>query len=204
VLNSYGMDFGERTNAVLEGNPNYAFSDSSKSYPYMFKAHINKEHPVSAGFQGDFVVYYGHEIRLTPTEGVTQTPWLYTSEAGSLILYNAEEKDWDKTEEKGVYNVGVIAEKGETQIVWISSADAMSSTMNVYTSNGNFNLLISAFHDMTDMEDDSIAIDPVEIPTANLFVTVTWFAVLAPILVLGLPAVCVVVGVVIWSNRKKR
>ncbi len=204
VLKTYGLGPEDSVNVVLEGNANYAMSDSSATYPYFFRAHIASSHAATDDFDGEFLLYYPHSIKLTETEGVTLTPWLYTSAAGYLMTYDEETQNGVQSEEKAVYNVGVIAEKGDTRILWIASPFALTETYNSYSQNGNFTLALSALNWMTDMESDSIAISSRAIDVSHLSVSAAEFLIWTLLLALLIPIAVISIGAVKWYIRKKR
>ncbi len=205
VLSAYGLSFLGEVNTVLENNPNYALSDSTSSYPSLFKVHLRADHAFGEGLENSFIVYFPHAIKLTETEGVTLTSWLYTSAAGQLSVYNKTDKKWENREERAEYTVGAIAERGETQIVWIASPDAITSNVNAYsTDSANFELVRSVIDHLGGTANDSISIPSAQIPLARLAVTPNELMIWSIVLILVLPAAALTTGITVWSFRKKR
>ncbi|MBE6552887.1 MAG: hypothetical protein E7666_00935 [Ruminococcaceae bacterium] len=205
VLGTYGLGFMDEVNTVLENNPNYALSDSTSSYPSLFKVHLRADHPFGEGLENSFIVYFPHAITLTETEGVTLTSWLYTSAAGQLSVYNKTDKKWENSEKRAEYTVGAIAERGETQIVWISSPDALTANINAYTTgSANFALIKSVIDHLGNTANESISIPSAQIPPAKLAVTPNQLMIWSIVLVLVLPASALTVGIIVWSFRKKK
>ena len=194
VLSAYGLSFEESMQVVCDGNPSLHLSDYYGSYPERFYTQIQSEHAATGNFDESFVVYGAHAITTAEVEGVTVTPWLYTSQAGYL----------KGAEQKGAYIVGAIAEKGESAIVWISSYYALTQTYNGISSGGNFALVLSAFNELSGIGQDGITIASSAMDTATLAVTVTQFAVWAIVLVVLIPVGTAVAGTVVWYMRKKR
>ena len=209
VLSAYGMRFEESINVVSETNSKYAFSDSSSTYPYLFYSHV-AQHDATGAFDGSFVIGNAyspaqHNILIDQTlEGVTVTPWLYTSEAGCVQRYDEESKTFVTDEEKSVCNVGVIAEKGETSVIWISDPYALTNATNVYSDGGNFALVTSALNWMTGAEGDAIAIPSAAMDTSYLSVTVGAAAIWGIVLIFLLPLGVAVTGITVYYLRKKR
>jgi ABC-2 type transport system permease protein len=204
VLSSYGLSFEDSVGMIYEGNPNYYFSAGSTVAAYMYKAHIQSAHPATGDFTGAFVGAYAHAIKTADAKNVTVTPWLYTSEAAYLRVYDQTTKEWTSAEEKAAYTFGAIAEKGDTKILWISAPTALTEKCDAYAGGGNFELLHNALNAMSGIGADGITVASTAIENTALGVSVTQFAVWGIILVLLLPIAVAVVGVVIWYSRKKR
>lgn len=204
VLSAYGLGFEASMGYVCEGNPNYYFGSSSYTYNYIYKAHISSDPAATGDFGGEFVGVYAHAIATWDVENVTVTPWLYTSEAGYLQVYNETTQKWETSNEKAVYTFGAIAESGDTQIIWVSTPSSFTQTYNSYASGGNFELLISAFNSMSGIGNDGITVSSTAIESSYLSVSAVQFAVWGIVLVIVLPIAVAVVGVVIWYSRKKR
>lgn len=204
VLSAYGMSFEAEINTVYENHTSYAFSDSSQSYPYLFYSHI-AQHAATGAFDGNFVTYTPHNIVLdTACEGVTLTSWLYTSEAGCVHRYDEASQTLVADEEKAVCNVGVIAEKGESAVIWIADPIALSNTCNAYSEGGNFQLIASTLNWVTGAEGEAIVISPAVMNGSNLSLTVGSFIVWGLILIFFIPIGVIVAGIIVWYLRKKR
>lgn len=199
VLKPYGLGLPENAEVVCEGHTNYLLNASS---PLLFAAHMNANHRFSSELDGTFVVYGAHSITLTETEGVALTPWLTTSAVGYLMdPTTGKQIDAPKT----TYTVGAIAEKGETQIVWISSSASFHSQINTnYASNGNFDLFLQALNHLSGVASDSIAIPARVMESPALAASPVQLIVLGVILVLILPIATAAIGIGIWYVRKKR
>jgi len=207
VLDDYGLGFGTPSGSiVLENDVNYSLRDTQKVYPMFFMAHLQTAHPFSEGFGNEFLVYYPHAITLTEVEGVTLTPWLSTSKKmGQLTWYDETEKKQVYGDEKAEYTVGAIAEKGDTQIVWIASPDALTTQINVYSANSaNFNLARSMLERLGGTEDAALSIAPVVLPVPTLTVTANQFMIWSIVLVLVLPIAVFAIGLIVWFRRRHR
>lgn len=199
VLKPYGLGLPESTETVCEGHTNYLLNASS---PLLFAAHMNANHRFSAELDGTFVVYGAHSITLTETEGVTLTPWLTTSAVGYLVdPTTGKQTDASKT----TYTVGAIAEKGDTQIVWISSSASFLSQINTnYAANANFDLFLQALNHLSGVASNSIALSARSMESPALAASPVQLIVLGVILVLILPIATAAVGIGVWYVRKKR
>ena len=201
VLSVYGMSFDAKPNVLYEGNVDYYLSDSSYAYPYYILSHVAR-HEANGEFEGSFVAPYAHAIVLTETPGVTLTPWLYTSEKGYQVY--ADSANSSAQPEYGTQVFGALAEAGDTKILWLACAPAMTTEGNSMSSGGNFSLALSAIGWLSGSTGESIAIDSATIPAGSINVTVGQFALWAVILVLVLPAGTLTAGILIWYSRKRR
>lgn len=204
VLQPYGLSYHEDHGVLCDGNPTYYLSDSSASYEYLFRAHINSAHAATGIFDGEFIVATPHAIAVSEVTDGSVTPWLYTSGAGYLLAADSATGTSVQLGDKGEYTFGAIAEKGETTIVWITSPLATISAYDAYAEGGNHELLLSAFNQMTGIGHDGITIASRQIDTETLAVTATGFVVWGFILVILLPVATVVAGGLVWYQRKKR
>jgi len=205
VLEGYGMSFGSKQyDYVCDGNPNNYLSGTNESHA-LFYAQIQSNHPATGTFDDTFVVWQAHAIELTPREGVVQTPWLYTSEAGYLKKYDADNKVYLDGSEKSELVVGAIAQKGESAIVWLGSPLMLDSTYNnLSDNNGNFMLTISAMNHFTGTGNEGITIAPTAVNQPVLTVNATQFTVTAILLVIVLPLTVAITGIAVWGARKRR
>ena len=199
VLKGYGLGFTEKPNQIYEGNTNYLFNTSiSKS---IFFAHIDASHPIVSEHEGTVLVTTAHSIEFIGTEGVEHAKLLYTSTLG-YICDLSEKKA--QIGEKGEFVFGISAQKGNSEIIWISDSNLLSSQINTYSSNGNFDFALSALNHLSGVTSDSIAVEARVMETSTLSVSATQFIVLGVILVLILPITAAAIGIGIWYVRKKR
>lgn len=204
VLQAYGLSYHENHGVLADGNPAYQLGDSSGSSPYLFYAHIQSEHAFTGDFDKEFAVYVPHAIQTTELAGGSVTPWLYTSGAGYVQTVDGTTGTTEQVGDKGEYVFGAIAELGETRIVWLASPAAISAAYNAYAANGNFELILSAFNQMTGIGNDGITISSNAIDTSTLAVSPIAFVLWSLILVILLPVTVAVTGGIIWYKRKKQ
>ncbi len=134
LLAAYGLRMPDTAHTVCEGSLDYLNGTANDS----FYPHVFAEHPATPeNFSGISLLQYTHAIELVPTEGITLTEWLYTSDAG----YRTSEEG-NKLGESGRQLCGAIAERGESAIVWVSSAYALTDTIS--SEGGNSALFRSA------------------------------------------------------------
>ncbi len=195
VLAAYGLGFEDSMKPIGDNH------SANKIASGVFFADVASQHAATGDFDGSFVVSAAHAVTVTETENVTVTPWITTSDQGYLIdIENPNTVPAQKQE----YTLGVIAESGETQILWLASPLCFTGTYNTYSDNGNFTLALSAFNSMTGIANDGLIISGAAIDNAILTCSVGTFAVWALILVVLIPIGVAVLGTVIWYSRKKR
>ena len=200
VLNAYGMGFAKQQNVLCEGNSNYLYN---ASYPkYIFYAHIDPSHPITAAYDGTVLSYSAHSIEPLQADGVTWSKLLYTSALGYMI--DPSDKALTTIGEKGEFVFGASAQKGNTEIVWVGDPYLLRQEINTYSSNGNFDFALSALNHLSGVTSDSIAVEARVMETSTLSVSATQFIVLGVILVLILPIAAAAIGIGIWYVRKKR
>ncbi len=205
VLSTYGLSFGEAGQLVCEGNSSYAYS--KEGVRYLFYAHV-APHALGEGFKENFFVPLAHPINLSEREGVTVTPWLYTSDEGYLLDPKAEapSEDEESAEENApayaTYTVGAIAEAGETVILWFSSPDAIASTGDAFSNGGNLTLVKQALSRLTGHTSLSVPASPFDLQ--EITVPTDTLLLLSLLSVILLPAVTVAWGAIRCYLRKKR
>ncbi len=141
VLAEYGLSFYDEGNLVCEGKSAYMFTDGNgKQYPYYINAHVAPLEG-TAGLTDGFLALYAHAIKVTDTQGVTVTPWLYTSGEGYLVQKTGSasgETDEGSISENGEYVFGAVAQKGETTVVWLGAGYALTDAVNTNAEGGNY------------------------------------------------------------------
>ncbi len=190
VLATYGLGFEEKLNVVTEGHTSYQYQSSAE----IFYAHMGVETVEK------FVAVLPHAIKLTETENVTHTPWLWSSAAGRLLGLS----DGEQVGDPAVFNFAVRAQSEKTDILWIACPEALTSTYNSYAGGGNFRLLLDALNEMTDTDIAAADLAAKPMETASLNVSTSAFAVWGIVLVILIPAVALATGIIITYLRKKK
>jgi hypothetical protein len=191
-------------NVVCEGDSEYYVSDSSNGgYPYYVWSHVASHEATGSDFSGEMLLRYAHGLTLTETEGVTHTKWLYTTGKGYLMM-PTEDGNSSETSEPGEQIMGVIAQKGEGTVVWVSSPDAVTNFGNVQSKGGNFSLARSCFAYLSGYQGKAVELDPVEISTNGLNVAGGKSTALSILVILILPAAFLATGLGIGYVRKKK
>ncbi len=196
ILEGYGLGMPQEAGMLCEGASGYL---PDATVPYLFDAHINSAHRFTGDFDGECTLLAPHAITVTPTEGITHTDWLYTSKKGYLMNESGEKIGTD-----AAYTCGAIAETGDTVILWIASAYALTSTANGYSEDGNYTLMHSAITTIADVSINPLAIPPRAMDTATLAPSDTAFLLWSIALVLVIPLASIAVGCAAWYVRKKK
>ncbi|MBQ9131369.1 MAG: Gldg family protein [Clostridia bacterium] len=206
VLADYGLFFEEGDHVVCEGDSEYFVTVSDTPYQYFIWAHVVAHPATGNDFGGEYLLRYAHGIRMEPVDGVTQTSWIRTSEKGYLWYNtddNAEAEELAQST-KGEHHMGVIAEKGDSTVVWISSPDATTNYGNVQSAGGNFDVAVSCFGYLCGTDHVAIALEAAQMDTSVLTVTVGNFVWLAVLLVLLIPVALLITGITRAYIRKRR
>jgi len=207
VLSEYGMSTDKEPHIICEGDKEYYVTVSSTSaYPYYIWAHVMDHEATGDDFDGKYLLRFSHGIDIQQTEGVTLTPWLYTSDSGYVLHSDDNEQEAaDRAEAtKGEHNLGVIAQKGESTVVWVASPDAVTNFGNVQSEGGNFSVATSCFAYLTGFEGRAISLAAAEMETSVLAVRVGSLLAFAVLLVLLLPLAILVCGIAVRYIRKRR
>ncbi len=202
ILKEYGMSY-ESAELICEGAAGYMMGESSQPYPNFIIAQRD-DHAASSTFTGKFVAPNSHAIKLTPTEGVTQTSWLYTSEkAYTYTVTDTEAGTVEKGDPKK-FTLGAIAEKGESRVIWLSCSMGLTDDGDTLSSGANYQMASSIIAWLTDSGNHGLEIDPATVSTGTLNVTVGQFTAWGVILIIVLPAAFLATGFIIRQKRKKR
>ncbi|MBQ9784342.1 MAG: Gldg family protein [Clostridia bacterium] len=204
VTNAYGLDVAQKKNMVCQ-------KDASGNYTTSFYASVDTSAPASNGFSGSFAMLVPHLILLTPTDGVTHTEWITTTAMGSFVYSNEVGDDATFSDEvKELLDVraerqvcGAIAQKGDSTLIWISSALSMGLTGYSYSGGGNYALISSALDFATDNEFTALSIDPAPIESQAITPT-AWQSALFAVVVLALiAAFALPTGISIYVRKKR-
>ncbi|MBR2927504.1 MAG: Gldg family protein [Clostridia bacterium] len=197
VLSQFGLSYGPADSVILEGNASYAYS---AEYPHLFYAHA-AEHPTTQGFAERIFLPFAHSIQCTEVEGVTLTPWLYTSDRAYLASLAEERAEEEPA--RAVYHAGVIAQRGSGTVVWISTPDAISSTGDAFSEGGNLLLAKRTVLWLTDAPDLSVTVAANPMDTGRLN-TGSGILVLGVLLSICAPTAVLVTGFLITGRKKRR
>ncbi len=206
LLAEYGLGLEEEMRVVRETDASYQCTDSYllMLYPYAFYTHI-APHAATGAFSDTFVCLDAQPIQITDREGVTVTPWLYTSEKGVTLPRSAEANIETDASEAGVYTVGAIAQKnGGGTVLLLSSAEAATSVGNSASEGGNFTLLQNGFDHLTDHVPTHISLLAIELESMALTMEDGMLTAFSLILILLLPLGTLGIGGIRVYLRRKR
>ncbi len=170
-------------------------SDSSSSQIAVQFELASGTHDITDGISGA-VASYAHRMVIEQTEGVTHTSLLQTPADAYCVTYG-------QNPETGSFPVGVLAEREESSVVWLSMT--VDSTSNNPSSGANFALVKQSFDYFTDYDGTQLKeIADTPIPSTYLASTngavVFWLLVF----VLAVPAAVFTVGAVRRYMQKSR
>lgn len=201
VTRAYGLGVRQEENVVCSQNEDAYYSADRTSY---FLTNI-APCEATGDFNGYFVSILAHAIEITETEGVTVTPWLSTDGEGYLLLSEGEELTDDGGERLlGKYHVGVISEKGDGTLIWISSLLSASYAGNSMSGGGNFELLLSAMDLYTQNRYQSMEVPSRQATEDLLSLSAEQMLLGSLLLLIPLPAMILGGGIVKIRRRKRR
>lgn len=202
ILAEYGLSTKEGLHILCEEDSDYFVWGEGFAYPYYIWAH-QKSHAITAQLDSQFLLLSGHILQTTETEGVTHTDLLYTSEKGYFVEYPDKNSSGVPSKERAVYSAGVLAQKGDSAVFWISSTGALSDYANVQSQGGNYAFLHRCMDYLMGISTEELSIPAAPMSTQALTVTVgslTIFCVLG-VFISILP---LAVGIAHRYVRKKR
>lgn len=202
ILAEYGLDTREGLHIVAEEDPDYFVWGEDFAYPNYIWAH-QKHHAITVQLDSEFLILSGHVLTTTETPGVTHTNLLYTSNKGYVVDYPDKNSGGVPSSDRDSYSMGVLAEKGDSAIVWIASTGALSDYANVQSEGGNYAWLHACMDYLMGISTQTLPIPAALMSTQALTVTVGNFAIFC---VLGalISILPLTVGIARRYVRKKR
>ena len=205
VTQEFGLDAQVAEKVVCEQDKQYLYS---AELPDFFLAHV-RECDFTKTFTDFFVLITAHAIEISKNspEGVTVTPLFYTGkETGTLCAVDANGKlVKEEGENEGTeYVCGVLAQKGEGQLLWLSSPASASSVAYNFSQTDNFTLIRSAMNWMTDNAYSTLNVSSTLMTTGSLAIDSNGVTVLAVVLAFLVPLALLIPAMVYLYKRKKR
>lgn len=203
VLLEYGLRFGD-ADAVVSDTEN-TLSVFGGTLPDPFISYLTGDTPFGT-LNNQFTSWLAHPILREDVAGVEQFSLIRTTEKGSLWRYDAENEAWNTDEaENGVYETGVVARRGETEILWLSCAVSLMSGCNAYTEGGgNFVFFEAAIDSMGNGASTGVMLSakPFDVtvftPTAEQ--TTLWRV----LLIFAVPLIPAVIGIFGILSKRRR
>ena len=169
---------------------------SSQSTQFMA---VSGDHPITDRIGDSFVVSYAHLIETTPVEGVTQSVLLRTPENSFFIRSDLKQGE---TPEIGSFAVGVLAEREESAVLWLSTLQ--DSMVNGMSGGANFAFVLAGMNDLTGFSGSTMSIADTALPSTYLGATTSVVGVWILVFAVLLPAGVLIAGGVRCYVRKKR
>ena len=204
VLAEFGLSADEQGVRLVENNQNYAINYGSTSY---MMAKISSLHEATADFDGSLLLTDVHAIKIEEKQGISTTPWLYTTESGSRERVDpSTDKATAIEEARNTYTYGVIAERGESRVIWVSTYYALNRDLDILNSGSNYDLMSRALSWCTDADETAgtVEVSPKIIPTTYLKVKWTALTVWSVMIAVILPLTVLTVGIVRRYLRRRR
>lgn len=203
VLSAYGLRFGE-IDALVSDEDN-ELSVFSGTLPEPFISYVMGETPFGR-LDCQFTSWLAHPILRTDVEGVEQVSLIHTTDQGSLWRYDEENETWNTDEEEnGVYETGVVARRGETEILWLSCAVSLMAGCNAYTEDGgNFVLFEAATDSMGNNVNTGMMVSAKPFDVTTFTPTESQTSLWRVLLIFLIPLIPAVIGAFsIFSKRKR-
>ena len=195
VMKAYGL--GATPGPVYEGDSKYHIQNA----PYnLYAKSIDTKHPITApvassGYPMLMPVSHGIAVDESLRSGLTVTPLFRTGDTAYLL--EGEEKH-----SEGTRILGVAAEEGDTRIVWLASANALTDAALSYSQYGNLYYFgLSARWSCDTFISTLPTIEAVDMTSEPFAPTTAGVAIMAFIGIVAIPVPVLIVG---WSIRKKR
>ena len=205
VLKEYGLYADDKGNRIVETNKaNLPLETASATY---IAPNIPKKHVMIDRFTGYLTIGDAHALFFSPLDDVTVTPFLTSSSEAYRETYDI---NTGKTEivdqEKTSFNYGLIAEKNDTRIVWVSTPLLFDFDYNTYSFNGNYDLTLYTLQWLTENKGpiQSITFEANAMTASTLLVTTGAFAFWSVVLVAIIPISIFTLGCVRVYTRKKK
>ena len=205
VLNNYGI--GTMEGVVLEadgqhyisGNPTYLVPNigSSDALGDLSKANSYVLMPVAQAVEK--LEYKRDTVTIESLLTTSDSAYVKTNVNGTL-----EKEDGDA---EGPFDVGVAVtesvDKGETKLIYLTSANLFSQQVDAMVSGNNVKLLANSVSWMCDQE-QSVSIPSKSTQISYLTVTAASARMWGMVTIGLLPVLCLVLGGGIWFKRRKR
>lgn len=206
VLNEFGISIDE--GYACEGNSNYILQQLPYCIRPMYGSHdivkpLSDEGKVMA-------VYYGQNINILEDRKSTlsSTTLLKTTSTGYLKNIDSESSQKSDTDKSGVMKLAVavedaVDENTTSKLIVISTPMLTDSTLNTYTSGGNFDFVLNAIGYLCE-HGSMISIRGKNITSDSLIVTSGQMTFWIFILMILIPLISIVTGFVVWVRRRRR
>ncbi|MDO5378506.1 MAG: Gldg family protein [Clostridia bacterium] len=201
VTASMGMTAGE--GLIVEGDRNQHVS----RYPYYLLPQIASHDITQPLLDGGYFVLtpLSQPIEETGDGEATVTTLLETSDsayskAAALQMQTTEKEEGDT---EGPFAVAAASEKGEGRMVWVTSADLLTDSVNAMVSGANSDLFMNSLDWMCDQA-ETISIRAKSLDEAGLTLTQAQSSFWSAVMIGIIPGVLLIAGLAIVVRRKRR
>ena len=196
-----GLTVGE--GIVVEGD---ARSHLNR-YPYYLLPSIGEHEITQPLAQGGYYVLVPLAQPLAETEdSQASVSWLLTTTASSYAKQAALEMTTTQREDgdtDGPFNVAAASEREEARLVWVTSSELLTDTVNAMVSGANSDLFLNSVEWMCDRE-ETISIRAKSLDGESLTLTGAQSSFWSIVMIGVIPGAVLLVGLVIVIRRKRR
>ncbi|MCR5089228.1 MAG: GldG family protein [Oscillospiraceae bacterium] len=136
---------------------------------------------------------------LTVTSLLTATD----SSFSKLDGYAMENYERDEDDPEGPFTLAALAEEGDAEVIWISSASLLQDEANMQVAGGNLDFFLNCLNYICQQE-ESISIHAKNISNDYLTMSSSTAAGLSVLVVFVIPATALAAGIIVWIRRKRR
>lgn len=201
VAESMGMTAGE--GLIIEGDRNQHVS----RYPYYLLPQIASHDVTQPLADGGYFVLtpLAQPIVKTGDGEATVTNLLETSassysKTAALDMQTTEKEEGDTD---GPFAVAAASERGEARMVWVTSADLLTDSVNAMVSGANSDLFMNSLDWMCDQA-ETISIRAKSLDEAGLTLTQAQSSFWSIVMIGIIPGALLIVGMIIVVRRKRR
>lgn len=196
-----GLTVGE--GIVVEGD---ARSHLNR-YPYYLLPSIGDHEITQPLAQGGYYVLVPLAQPIVETEtSQASVSWLLTTTASSYAKQAALEMTTTQREDgdtDGPFNVAAASEREEARLVWVTSSELLTDTVNAMVSGANSDLFMNSIEWMCDRE-ETISIRAKSLDGESLTLTGAQSSFWSIVMIGVIPGAVLLVGLVIVMRRKRR
>lgn len=196
-----GLTVGE--GIVVEGD---ARSHLNR-YPYYLLPSIGEHEITQPLAQGGYYVLVPLAQPLAETEdSQASVSWLLTTTASSYAKQAALEMTTTQREDgdtDGPFNVAAASEREEARLVWVTSSELLTDTVNAMVSGANSDLFMNSVEWMCGRE-ETISIRAKSLDMESLTLTGAQSSFWSIVMIGVIPGAVLLVGLVIVIRRKRR
>ncbi|MBE5791588.1 MAG: hypothetical protein E7322_05445 [Clostridiales bacterium] len=197
------MGLTAKTGLIIEGDSNRHLA----RYPHYLLPEIENHEITDALKDGGYYILSAMSQPIEETEDneANVTFLLTTSESAYLKAagMNTQTTQKEDSDETGAFNVAATSQMGEGQLVWFSNGALLDENVDMLVSGANSNVFMNALNWMCE-QPESISIRAKSMDAEGLVLTSSESSILSMLLIGGIPALLIGVGICVVIRRKRR